>query len=377
MKKIASLFTYFLCLCCSAVASNISNQTDKIYVGYTNVTDKNFRERVEITEYPYNFFVPKQTDEWKECTQNSRGVSFRDCQLKTFDKQSPLNIKYFAVDLSSKKPIEDKWLETIISEFLNQENFAYFTIVQKNSDTIHLEQNKDEQDYKKCNENDGFFNCAYHKTWYLLAYNTWDSLRQGVAYDAKIQGGDLFMFYPLYSKDGIITTDVGGGLFVEGNIKQAWEVTNKVNFYDTNSMMKYIIHKENFANKPKVNFTKIFDSCRTFVTDDNGRFNQYDECYCDCVQNEVNKRVKKLNTPDAVAEEIIDASFVKCDSLKTIARLTNDSFKSLRSKSIKTALPQDELCAYEAQKKYIENPFSSNSVNMCNIEKILAEIDKC
>lgn len=370
MKEIASLFTFFLCLCCSAVASNISNQTDKIYVGYTNVTDNNFRERVEIVEFPYNFFVPKQTDEWKECTQNSRGVSFRNCQLKTFDKKSPLNIKYFMVDLSSKFPIKDKWLEVVISEFLNQENFTYFTIFQKNSDTIHLEQNKDEQDYKKCNKNNGAFNCAYHKTWYLLAYNTPDSLRQGVAYDAKIQGGDLFMFYPLYSKDGIITTDVGGGLFVEENIKQAWEITNEVDSKRTGPIMRYTIQKKTFDDQPKTDFTNIFATCRTFIMDDGGHFSQYDECYCTCVQKEVDKRAKKITNPNAVAKEIIDASFGECDVLKYMAESVNETFRNV------SKLPKNEQqCVREAIQKHI-NPYGGTPVNMCNIEQILLEIER-
>ena len=371
MKEIASLFTFFLCLCCSAVASNISNQTDKIYVGYTNVTDKNFRERVEIVEFPYNFFVPKQTDEWKECMKYPifRGL-VGDCKIKPFTKHAPLNAKYFMIDLSSMFPIEETWLETVIHELLNQENFSYFTIFQKNSSKIHLEQNEVNADYKKCDIGDQSYKCLYSKTWFLLAYNDRDSLRNGVIYDAGVQDGESFIFHRIYSSDEVINNDVGSGLFVEEKIHQAWEITNEVKNYPISPVIQYTVKSGDFAIRKEVNFAGTFDSCRTSLTDDDNRFSKNDECYCVCVQNEVNKRIEKLKNPWAIAAEIDETSYRECDVLKYMAESVNETFRNV------SKLPKNEQqCVREAIQKHI-NPYGGTPVNMCNIEQILLEIER-
>lgn len=365
MKNFFMLFAIFCSCLCNSVQAAIK------------ITDTNFREKAEIVQYPYNFYIPQKTDEWKSCMQYSRVTGLvGDCRLTTFTKMSPLDIAYFTIALESTQPLKYDWLETIAHEILNQEHFMYFTTIQKYLWTMHIAQKGVEPDYKKCDKQNDSEKCLYYNRLTILAYNEPNALRNGVIYDAGVQNGELFVFYPLYLGDKIDKTDVTGALFVEENIKQAWETTNKVDLHKTNPIMRYNIQQKGFDNRPKANFSRMFDICRDSITDKNGRFTQYDECYCTCVQDETNMRVTKATNPDVVAKEIMDTSWRECDVLKQIAVFENDSFKWLKAKVVKPGLDKSEQCVYDAQRKYIENPYDDNPVNMCNIKQIKAETDK-
>lgn len=356
---------------------------------FENITDENFREHVSVWELDnYHFYEPQPDSLWKTCTQAAKegnSLIFDDCKLKEFKRKSDLDIKYYQIGFDSTLPIKNEWLYTVIQEVLNQEGFSYFTIYRTVSSIQNVDQDKSEKErnYKICQNNKKTkpIICVHTLNARILAYNDPEALRKGVIHDVGQKDGGLFMFYDIYTSAGTHTVEQNEYLWIENNTEQAWEVAQNVVPQKKNLEVKYNIqrHSESILaehdNDP-VDFSKEFKQCKKrFMDKNNGRFSEQNECYCNCVQDEVNKNVKKFDNPNKLAVDIIDTSYSHCDWVNsTMVRYLNERLEELLNKE---NLSEYDECSFKAYRKYIMPPVLSGSVNICNARDILSESVNC
>lgn len=356
---------------------------------FKDITDKNFRDKVSVWELDnYHFYEPQPDDLWKTCTQAAKegnNITFDQCKLKEFKKKADLDIKYYQIGFDSTMPIKPEWLDTVIQEVFNQEGFSYFTIYYTLSHIQHVGNTKSEKDldYKICqNEKKSKKNNCVHKlSARILAYNDPNALRNGVIHDAGQKDGGLFMFYDIYTSIGAQKIEETNYLWIEDYTKQAWEIAQKVDPSKNNPKVKYNIERHSKSilaehdNDP-VDFSKEFQQCKKRFTDqNNGRFSEQDECYCNCVQAQVNKNVEKLDNPNKKVIDIIETSYGHCDWL-------NSTMTNHHNQEIADLLKHDKLSKYDECRlgiymKYTTPPVQKGSVNICNVADIISHIVEC
>ena len=356
---------------------------------FKDITDKNFREKASVWELDnYHFYEPQSDDLWKPCTQAAKegnNITFDQCKLKEFKKKSDLDIKYYQIGFNSTVPIKREWLDTVIQEVFNQEGFSYFTIYYTLSHIQHVGDAKSEKnlDYKICqNEKKSRKNmCVHQLSARILAYNDPNALRNGVIHDVGQKNGGLYMFYDIYTSTGIQKVETNKYLSIADYTKQAWEVAQKVDPQKNNPKVKYNIerHSESILaehdNDP-VDFSKEFQQCKKRFTDqNNGRFSEQDECYCNCVQAQVNKNVEKLDNPNKKVIDIIETSYGHCEWL-------NSTMVNYHNQAITDLLKEEGLSKYDDCRlgiymKYATSPVKNGSVNICNVEDIISHMQEC
>lgn len=353
---------------------------DDSHASFARITDENFREKVSVWENDnYHFYRPEASTMWSFCAKEG-GIS---CRLKKYNPLSSLDIKDYQISFESALPIKKEWMDTVINELLNQEGLSYFTVYRVQSFIYNLEnrENGIKQNYKNCNNEPNKADNCVHSMWAsLLAYNDPNALRNGVIYDAGYQDGELFMFYKIYTSNGLQKYEDTSSLLIEDYTDQAWEVAQKVKPYKRNSNKVYDIElysKSILAtDNSSVDFSKEFDRCKKDLTDkNNGRFSKYNECYCNCVQETININVKQFTTPKKLATNIIDVSYSTCDLLNSKA--IDYYTQQLEELLSKNKLSKYDECRYDAFFKYATHPLGKGSVNMCNIGDVISNINKC
>lgn len=383
-KQMLFILTGFIamsqCVCCLAYAESFLK----------DITDKNFREKASVWELDnYHFYEPQLDDMWQICTRAAEegdNFIFDQCKLKEFKKKSDLDIKYYQIGFDSTMPIKREWLDTVMQEVFNQEGFSYFTIYYTCSMIQHVGDAKSEQDldYKICqNEKKSKKNtCVHNLSAHILAYNDPKALRNGIIHDAGQTNGGLYMFYDIYMSAGIEKVEKNNYLWIADYTKQAWEVAQKVDPQKNNPKVKYNIERHSKSilaehdNDP-VDFSKEFQQCKErFVSRNNGRFSKQDECYCNCVQEQVNKNVKKLSNPNKLVVEIIETSYEHCDWLKNNAvYYESERLNELKYKT--NPLSDFYECEFKVFAKYVDNVFDKEPINICNVEEIILHLPEC
>ena len=374
-----SLFIGCLCCCNLAYAESF----------FKDITDKNFREKVSVWELDnYHFYEPQPDDMWKTCTQAAKegnNVTFDQCKLKEFKQKSDLGIKYYQIGFDSTMPIKAEWLDTVIQEVFNQEGLSYFTIYRTLSNIHNVGDPKSEKkaDYKICqNEKKSKKNNCVHKlSARILAYNDPNALRNGVIHDAGQKDGGLFMFYDIYTSIGVQKVEETNYLWIDDYTKQAWEVAQKVDPSKNNPKVKYNIerHSESILaehDKEPVDFSNEFKQCKKrFMDQNNGRFSEQDECYCNCVQDLVNEKVKKLDNPNKLVIDIIETSYGHCDWRNST--MVNHHNKELADLLNKDQLSKYDECRLEIYMKYTTPPVKEGSINICNVKDVTSHMMEC
>jgi len=381
-KKYKEMILRLFCLACVCFCNDSR-------AAYPNITDENFRERVSIWEDDnYRFYVPEHDDWWVACTQEAKrgnNLIFDGCKLSKFTPKFPLEIKHYEISFHSARPIKKEWLDIVIHEFLNQEKLSYFTVYYTQSSIYNLEQDETKQDYKNCKNktHEKSDKCVHTLFVRLLAYNDLEALRNGVIYNVGHDDGGLFMFYNIYTSQVPIQYETKSSLFIEDYTNQAWEVAQPVSPYKRNNKIHYDIEyysKSILASdylKHTTNFSTEFDRCKKrFIEENNGRFSEQNECYCNCVQNNVNNTVKKLDNPNKLALDIIETSYNHCDwQNSTLVNHLNQELEELLHKT--TPLSKYDNCRLELYIQYATAPLGKTSVNICNAPNIISNITQC
>lgn len=356
---------------------------------FKDITDKNFREKVSVWELDnYHFYEPQPDDMWKICTEAAKegnNITFDQCKLKAFKKKSDLDVKYYQISFDSTLPIKKEWLETVMQEVFNQEGFSYFTVYQTKSTISNHDSKKTkaELDYKKCvnNTHPKNYECIHNLDARVLAYNDPNALRNGVVHDAGQKNGGLFMFYDIYTSTGVQRVEENNYLWVADYTKQAWEIAQKVDPSKNNPKVKYNIERYSESilskhdNEP-VDFSNEFRQCKKRFTDkNNGRFSEQDECYCNCVQDLVNEKVKKLDNPNKLVIDIIETSYGHCDWRNST--MVNHHNKELADLLNKDQLSKYDECRLEIYMKYTTPPVKEGSINICNVKDVTSHMMEC
>ena len=190
------------------------------------------------------------------------------------------------------------------------------------------------------------------------------------------------MFYNIYTNIGVQKVEKNDFLFIEDYTKQAWEIAQKVDPLKNNYKVKYNImrHSESelaeHDNEP-IDFSKAFEQCKEgFTRRNNGRFSKQDECYCNCVQGEVNKNVKKISNPNKLVGVIIESSYEHCDWLQNNAvHYETEQLNELKYKT--SPLSDFDNCRFKVFAKYVESIFDKEPINICNVEEIILQLPEC
>ena len=366
-----AVFTFFI----TSVAS-----------AFEKITEDNFREKVSIFEGEQVFYSPKQNILWDACVEAAsemNTITFYRCKLEKFEKKSNLDIKEYEIGFSSYLPLKKEWMETVIQEFLNQEKFAYFTVYDRKSSIYNVDLNKpeDKKDYKKCekNTNPKDYECLHTMHWNILAYNDPNALRNGVIYDYGKKDDGYFMFYDIYMGAVARKDDLKKSIYIYEPTKLAWEVSSKVDPDKKNAAVSYEIQHLN-SDEPERNidyFSQEFDRCKNDVVDkNNGRFSKAKECYCNCVQNEINKNLKKTKYPFKHVVNIMEVSRAHCDWLNsTMVNIYTEDLNELRYSKIPLSKYDD--CRYRIFAKYVDDILDKNPINICNIDDIVSHMTEC